>query len=302
MINIKHGMDIDFYSIEEKLKHLREGGPLTYEDLEVIANDNCWPFNRYWMWPCREQIEDKLKATDGVFVGLPNNERKALGLLLDIFKNISLVSIILRFIYPQYYAIYSRPPLYLMRIERGVDDIEEYMNYIDELKIIRKSFDEFRIAETDMIIWAIAQETSKYKKSYLGEKTLKEFIALLAEVLPENLTIEELVNHHSRDPMKISEIFYKRRDFKTAGMWAGRAFEKYLKNKCDYLRINTYQYKGDGLFQSVNALCDNEDFWYKKDQLHKLRKLRNKAMHIDKPYSQLDAKTAIEDLKELMGS
>ena len=301
LINMKHGLVIDFNSIEQRLKYLREGGPLDYEDLNIIADEKCWPFNKYWMWPCKEQIEDELNITAGIFIDLPNNEEKVIGQLLDIFKNISLVSIILRFIHPRYYAIYSRPPLYVMRIERGADDIEEYMNYIDELRLIKNSFEEFRTAEVDMIIWAIAEETRRDKKSYEGKKILKEFIKLLAEVLPENLTIEELINHHAQNPLKIAEIYYKRKQFNTAGMWAGRAFERYINEKCDDLGIYIPRYEGDKLFNMVENLCEDKDFWNKKDRLHKLRKKRNNAMHIDKLYNKSDANYAIEELKRLMG-
>jgi len=292
-------MEVDFHSIEQKLKHLREGGPLTYEDLETIADDKFWPFNEYWMWPSKEQIEDKLEITDGLFVELPSKEEEALSKLLDIFKNLSLVSIVLRFVRPRYYAIYSRPPLYLLRIERGRDDIEEYMNYVNEMRIIKNSFGEFRTAEADMIVWAIAEETRRDGKSYKGREILEKFIKLLAEVLPENLNIEELINHYAQNPLKIAEIYYERKQFKTAGMWAGRAFEKYVKNKCDDLGVRIAQYESDQLFNRVERICNEEDYWYKEDVLHRLRKLRNKAMHVDRPYSQSDAKHAIEELKRL---
>lgn len=302
LINIKHGMEVDFYSIEQKLKHLREGGPLTYEDLEIIADDKCWPFNEYWMWPGKEQIEDKLKITDGIFVDLPNKEEEALSKLLNIFKNLSLVSIVLRFVRPRYYAIYSRPPLYLMRIERGIDDVEEYKNYVNEMRIIKNSFGEFRTSEADMIVWAIAEETRRDKKSYEGKKIFEEFIRLLAEKLPGNLTTEEYINLHNQNPLKIAGIYYERKQFKTAGMWAGRAFERYIKEKCKDLRINIPQYESDRLFNMVENLCEDEGHWFKKDRLHKLRILRNSAMHIDKPYNESDAKYAIEELKMLMGN
>jgi len=302
LINMKYGIEIDFYSIEQKLTYLRKGGPLNYSDLNTIADDKCWPFSKYWMWPTRAQIDDKLKTTDGIFMHLPKNEEKVIGQLLDIFKNISLVSIILRFVRPRYYAIYSRPPLYLLRIERGVNDIDEYMNYVNELRILKESFKEFRTAESDMIVWAIAEETQKKNRSFNEKKTLEEFIELLAEKLPENLTIEKLVNHHSQEPLKIAEIYYIRKDFKTAGMWAGLSFERYINEKYKNLGINIPQYRGDRLFNIVEYICEYEDHCFKKDKLHKLRRLRNRAMHVEKPYNEADAKFAIEELKMLKGN
>jgi len=299
LINMKHGMVIDFNSIEQKLKYLREGGPLTYDDLDVIADDNCWPFKKYWMWPCREQIDDKLIKTNNCFMDLPDNEEKIIDQLLDIFKNISLVSIILRFVCPKFYAIYSRPPLYLLRIERGLNDIDEYINYVNELRILKESFKEDQTAEADMIVWEIAEETQKENRSFNEKKTLEEFIELLAEKLPENLTIGELVYHHSQEPLKIAEIYFKRKDYKTAGMWAGRAFEKYIFEECRRSRIYIPKTKGDKLITLVKKLCQYDNFWYRKDTLHRLRKLRNRAMHIEDPCTKEEAKFLIEEMKML---
>jgi len=128
VIKKKHGMEIDFETIESCVKHLREGEALSYCDLEIIADDSCWPFSKYWMWPSKEQIEDKLKNTAGWFTKLPNGEEKIIGNLCEIFRNIALVSIILRFACPKHYVIYSRQPLKILRIERGAYDVEEYLN------------------------------------------------------------------------------------------------------------------------------------------------------------------------------
>ncbi len=175
----KHEMQIDFEKVEANLKHLREGGSLTYIDLENIADENCWPFNKYWRWPSKHQIEEHLKRTSGLFKNLPNSEEKAIRSLDEIFKNIALVSIILRFVHPKHYAIYSRPSLKIMRTERGIDNVEEYLNYVEELRILKDSFGVDKTSEVDIIVWAIAQEKGK---------SIKELKKLLAEHLPENLS------------------------------------------------------------------------------------------------------------------
>ncbi len=68
------GEEQNLEEIERRLQHLREGTCLTYKDLENIADDICWPFNKYWMWPSKAQIEEKLKGTFGWFKNLPKNE------------------------------------------------------------------------------------------------------------------------------------------------------------------------------------------------------------------------------------
>jgi hypothetical protein len=300
LIRIRHGIDVDFEAIEKKLIHLRYGDALTYSDLISIADDSCWPFSKYWIWPHKEQIKDKLDATKNYFVNLPNSEEKIIGQLLDIFKNISLVSIILRFVRPRYYAIYSRPPLYILRVERGMNDIKEYLNYIYELRTLRDSFKEFRTAEVDMIVWAIAELSNKNYKSKDDKNTLIKFKKLLADKLPENLSPEEIIQYLINDPLKIAEIYLRKNDYKTAGMWAGRAFEKYI-NKIRKQSSNLSPgWEHDDLIDKIKCVCKSEKFEKNKLVYDKLRKLRNHAMHEGKHYSEDDANFAIYKLKKLI--
>lgn len=60
-----YGMEVCFDDIEKDLAPLREGGAITYGHLERIADESCWPFGKYWMWPVRERIEGQLTETAG---------------------------------------------------------------------------------------------------------------------------------------------------------------------------------------------------------------------------------------------
>ena len=294
IIKKKHGMVIDFEIIEAKLGHLREGDALTYSDLEIIANDKCWPFNKYWMWPSKDQIEEKLKGTNELFKNLPGteeNEKKVINNLDEIFKNIALVSIILRFICPKYYAIYSRPPLKILRIERGTNDIEEYLNYVGERRLLKRSFQVVTTAEVDMIVWAIAQEKGAH---------LREFKKLLAKQLPENLKPGELITYLSNDPLKIAEIFFRQMDHKTAGFWATRAYEKFLRDKCVCLIGFIPSRENGEIITLIDYLCSRPEYKHERNTFHKIRRLRNKAVHESKDFTKNDAKDFIERLKSLI--
>lgn len=290
IIRKKHGMNIDFNTIEKKLQHLRDGEALTYSDLENIADDDCWPFNKYWMWPCKEQIAEKLKSTAGWFKNLPENEEKIIGNLCEIFRNISLVSIILRFVWPKHYVIYSRPPLKILRIERGPNDLEEYLNYVQEMRLLRHCFGVTNTSEVDMIVWAIAQEKGEY---------LREFKELLAEYLPENLTPAELITFLSNNPLKIAETYYKQKDYKTAGFWAARTLEKHLRDNCMVLLGFLPQRENGEIQTLIHNLCKTKEYQFKRETLHKLRRLRNKAIHESRYFTKDDAKNSIELLKGL---
>ena len=79
--------------------------------------------------------------------------------LLDIFKHISRMSILLRFVWPEHYAIYSRASLQLLQIERGHNDEQEYANYIAEMRTLRHSFAVDRTADVDMIVSGVHAES-----------------------------------------------------------------------------------------------------------------------------------------------
>jgi len=284
----KYGRIVDFDHIELKLAHLRQGGALTYSDLEIISDDRSWDFKKYWMWPSKEQIEGELKRTEEWFKFLPNNEELIIRDLSAIFKNIALVSIVLRFIWPEHYAIYSRPPLKVLKVERGFNDVEEYLNYINLLRILKDSFRVPKTADVDMIIWAVGYEKGECFKN------LKK---LLAKQLPENLTPEELITFLSNNPLKIAEVYFRKKDIKTAGLWAGVAFEQFTR--IEYLSLFGFilEKTNGEILALVKLLCKTKKFKSECDKLHKLRKIRNKAVHKSREFTRDDARYLIETLK-----
>lgn len=170
-----YGVHEDLEIIEKRVSHLRAGATIKYEDLENIADDDLWPFSKFWNWPSKNKLNSALKETEGILEKLkeniPNNEREVLLRLNTIFKNISLVSILLRFVFPEHYGIYSRPVLHISGTERGRNEIDDYFNYLSVLRSIlniyeiRDRYKVERVADVDMLLLAI----SKLNGDYLDE-------------------------------------------------------------------------------------------------------------------------------------
>ncbi|MHB8056242.1 MAG: HEPN domain-containing protein [Candidatus Aminicenantales bacterium] len=273
----KYRVKIDYATIEKGVSHLRNGDAITYEDLDIIARDDLWAFNKYYMWPSREQIEDQLEKTWGLIVDPtehPEKEEDMVRELLIIFKNVSLVSILLRFVWPEHYAIYSRPSLKLLHVERGYDDTEEYFNYNNEMRNYRISFGLDRTADVDMLVWAISQRTEEYA----------DIKSLLSEKLPTEFTLLDLIRNSSHYPLKVAEAFYNYGDYETSGFWSARALEKTLRAAClrehGYLMENTLQDKGSIEFL-ISQLSGNAVIQKHLRLLNELRHLRNSAVHVD---------------------
>ncbi len=296
IIRQRYGRDADFASIERQLAELRRGPALSYGHLEIIADEAYWPFKKYWMWPAKDKIIDKLKETKGLFVDPlskykgENKESWMICHLLEIFKNLSLVSIVLRFVWPKYYAIYSRPNLWILRVERGASDLEEYMNYLRVMRLLKQTFKVKRTADVDMVVWAAAKEDNASKK----------FLDFLSKSLPAEMMPLELIKNIYKNPLNISSTFLAKKDYKTSAFWSSQAFELLIIK--EYFRLIFPRWrnwnKGE-LEDMIDQLCEKQEYKNMKGKLHRLRILRNKAVHPDKSFNENEAIELFEGIRKL---
>lgn len=294
IVSVKYGRPIDFAAIERKVRHLRDGDAIRYEDLETIAREDLWPFKKYWMWPAREQIEDKLENSWGWIIdpcAAWDEEEDMIGRLLDLFKHISLMSILLRFVWPEHYAIYSRAELQLLQIERGHSDTQEYMNLVTEMRALRLGFGLERTADVDMIVWVCTQR----------EEAREELCGHLKLRMPGELSPMDVIEGSRSDPLKMAEI-YLENDIFAAGYWASRAFERLLREECSrllgYIPKDETRQHGDLEFM-IRCLCEDGDHRRHEKLLFDLKKLRNEAIHEERPFNKKTARLLIEGVREL---
>lgn len=280
----RYGREVDFAVIEGKIQDLKSGRVLTYNDLKIIADDTYWPFTRHWMWPSKEQIKDKLSTTIGWFSNLPKNEGNIIGQLDDIFKNISLVSIILRFAVPEHYGIYSRPNLKILETERGRNDIEEYQNYLNDIRRWKRTLGVSKTADADQAIWAIAQLPPD-----------DELVKAFKEKLPRKLQVNKLLSLQN-EPLKVAKEFSNCKDYVTAGLWTALAFEKWIKAICNKYGINP-----DSNYDNIiKQLCDiDKKYQHKREMLYKTKNIRNNIIHYN-PVEPTQIEWFYDNVKKLV--
>ena len=134
----KYGTTFDLKAVEDRVKGLRRKTELTYKDLHYFESPRHWWFQRFWVFPPESRVAPALKGIKFDFWNLSSdNESVVIRQLLYAFKSIELVSIILRFIRPENYAIFSSPTQRLLDIRRGRDPVETYVNYLRDLREIR---------------------------------------------------------------------------------------------------------------------------------------------------------------------
>jgi hypothetical protein len=151
----KYGAPFDLAAIERAVRHLRGRKPLTYKDLTYFVDDEHWWFEKYWVFPPEDKVTPKLAKLTFDFWNLPKRQDVVLGQLLEVFKSIELVSIILRFVKPEAYGIISPPVERVLDVRRGSDALETYRNYLDNLTEIRAHYGFTRAADVDMALWAL---------------------------------------------------------------------------------------------------------------------------------------------------
>lgn len=151
----KYGAPFDYAAIEASIAPLRNRRSLTYEDLRQFESPGTWRFQDYWVFPPEHKVASELKQRKFNFWRLPKEEKNLIASLLEVFKSIELVSIILRFVCPEHYGIISPPVERILNVRRGSDAVKTYINYIENLREIAKGYGFRRVADADMALWVI---------------------------------------------------------------------------------------------------------------------------------------------------
>lgn len=171
----KYGEEFNLAAVEAKVKHLRRKTPLTYKDLSFFESPEHWRFQRFWAFPPEGRISEELQKTEYDFWNLNRqNEAVLIRQLLFTFKSIELVSIILRFIRPDEYGIYSSPVVHLLELRRMRDLVETYIRYLSDLRDIGRHYGLERVADADMAIWVLHEKCYGTYRDAAFEKALNE--------------------------------------------------------------------------------------------------------------------------------
>jgi len=310
------GKILKYDEIKKKLEELRKGGMLTYQHLNIISDKKYFScFNNYWRFPEEtKEFKNELTKTNKLFASLEGREnfdttkieeieREAIKILYGIFKHLELVSIILRFVNEQYYAIYSPPVAKILNPPRGSDYVSEYLNYLGYLRAWQNTLGLKKVAYVDMFLWALEEFDS------LG-KQQQEKIKIFFTVWAFNKNIEKRdISDFRKDlltqlPKEKAEYFLRVEDYHTSAMWGGYYFEDVVRAKCNRAGINLLKYDEyrDGSYKVLKELVIDLAGYFGKAEGKYLEvvNLRNKAMHPRQyQFSMTEAKNMLNIAKEM---
>jgi hypothetical protein len=293
----------DYHTLETEMSKLKLGGAIQYSHLESIADKSHWPsFYKWYSWPAEEQITDELKKTEGIFMPLrgysaipgevSNLDQEVFKVLFDIFHHTELVSIILRLVDPKNYAIYSPPVAYQIMSLRGRNYSEEYMNYLKQIRVLRREFKHERTSDTDMFIWASAHIRLEI------DPVLKEAQDMVIDhAIIENMKRLIPVVVRDKSNLEVANYFYRAEIYGIASKFAAIAFEEAVNKGMNRIpkafifknRLNPSANTLEKKIPSIASFFNINEF-----TLHAVRHLRNDASHPNPEISKKGVKIMIE--------
>jgi hypothetical protein len=153
----KFGRTYDFAAIEKRFASHRDGKHiLSAKDVVYLFDPAVSPFGNYWPHPPKKVLEETLSRERIKFPETPANPADVINRLLGVFHNLGSASLILQFIYPERFAIFSTPLIHLLQVMRPAL-VEMYIAYCDELLVWGKHFGLPSVAATSTALWTYSE-------------------------------------------------------------------------------------------------------------------------------------------------
>jgi len=134
---------------------------LSYGMINKLTKREYWNFDDFWMVPSWWHYRKYAKKAKGLFRDLPKNENHVISFLNGIFKNIEVVSIILRFTDPENYGIISPPVRCALGLKAKDNYVDEYLDYLSVLRMYAREYEFRRVADVDIALWTLVEKCLK---------------------------------------------------------------------------------------------------------------------------------------------
>jgi hypothetical protein len=222
----KFGCTYNLAAVERRFAPLREGQRwLAAKDVVHIFQPGTTPFGKYWPQPNEKDLDKSLSANHITLGPLNGGQQNVVLRLLKVFHNVGVVSLVLRFVHPHHFGVFSTPVLHLVQVNRG-DTIELYLAYCEELAQWAAHFGISSVAETEMALWAFAQTTKEFGFPKTAATAAKEFEH---DVWIQRRRVAQVVRPFLRQygSLQLAQILVDE-DAKLAGKIAAEEYERLL--------------------------------------------------------------------------
>jgi hypothetical protein len=293
------GLPYDIPSIEKRFAPLRdERNWLTPAYVEWILHRDNAPFGNYWPTPHPKHL-DQL-STKRLSLDLRSQGKKeVVGKLLGVVHDIGVTSIILRFVHPDCFGVFSSPVHAVLLVNR-MSTLDLYLAYCEELSEYKSHFGLLSVAQVEMAITAVYEiMKGKYgkKESEAAQKSFR------ADLWVQRRRAGNVVRPFLRDfgKLPLAKILLHE-DARLAGIVAGVEFERLLGLASMRFRGQKLTFESGAIADLLKWLTREERIsWNEKRSPEKVKRIRNSAVHgLDpQPTSKEEVEWMIDEIEKI---
>ncbi len=291
----KFGRAYNFGALERDFDQLRAGKRwLVARDVVKLFEPARTPFGQYWAEPRERDLDTTLKQEHLYMTPAPS-DRELIERLLVVLHNIGVVSLVLRFVHPERFGVFSTPVVNLLQIHRPTT-VELFMAFCDELREWRKHFRLESVADTSTALWTF-HEMTKGENSAPDAKAARA--AFDADVWVQRRRVGQALRPFFKKygPLELGRILVEEHP-KLAGKVAGEEYERRLRDIARRLGLRL------GVKGSVDILFDRleQNGYITLEQKTLLRRIwvtRNKSVHPVATLTQEEVENMIDTIEQI---
>jgi len=273
----KFGRTYDFTALEKRFGYVRRGRrELVTKDVLALFDPDVTPFAQYWGRPNEKDVDEALHRTRMMLSPVGPDPRDLVRKLLGVLHNTGIASILLRFIHPKRFGIFSTPVVNLLQVH-GPNAVELYITLCDELKAWQEHFGLASVGETETALWTFGQVAKAGVQSAESVKAQGEFDA---DLWVQRRRVSRVVRPFLKNygPLELARIL-EEEDPKLAGMIAGEEYERLLRcaAKRYYPRMTLDKSWAEPLIERLAV--DKHILPEQHAELHGVWKIRNDSVH-----------------------
>ena len=282
----------DFGELEKKCLPLREGKRwLVAKDVLLLFDPNETPLARYWGKPDETQLHQALskrRFSLGPVVKADDVVRS----LLSIFHNIGQVSIILRFVHPDKFAIFGTPLINLLQVY-GANAIQLYASYCQELQKWQEHFKLKTVAETEMALWTFDQMVKRADSPSKAMQLRKQFDEdLWIQRRRAALVLRPFLKNNG--PLELAKIIVEEHP-KLAGKLGAEEYERLLRVASKKFYRREFPLKSGAAEHLLDQMAkDGYVSVPDKIDLCRVWELRNRVVHPDNSPNETEIEWMLE--------
>jgi hypothetical protein len=289
----------DLSNVEARVSRVGDGWKVDRRVLEVIEDpDSGWDYPKWWP-RMSSQIQQPIALPTHIYSA--QGKRTAVEALQNVIKNIEVVSVVLRFMCPDGFGIFSPPVVSFLCFSPSSNPVESYVSYLSVLKGFVEQYKVLtRLADIDMALWSAAHLVHDPGYASLREEMYGD--EYLQEVRIRNL-VKGLRGFWRRTGMQrlILARALLDQDYTLASVIAARVYESVLREMMEYhgLVKGVIQKVRPPLVQQLERRSEIASLGLQEGQLERLWELRHKAVHGELDFTREKARTFEHEVEEV---